>query len=89
MFILRDLLPPLQAHFSKTDLGKERSAPLRLSPAFGHRSVHLLHDLQFVALSRNVVWHRDETETLLHFHVLDGFAMATVMADRLAFNSIA
>ena len=26
MFILRDLLPPLQAHFSKTDLGKERSA---------------------------------------------------------------
>jgi len=26
MFILRDLLPPLQAHFSKTELGKERSA---------------------------------------------------------------
>ncbi len=26
MFILRDLLPPLQTHFSKTALGKERSA---------------------------------------------------------------
>ncbi len=26
MFILRDLLPPLQIHFSKTALGKERSA---------------------------------------------------------------
>ena len=26
MFILRDLLPPLQAHFSDTDLGRERAA---------------------------------------------------------------
>ena len=26
MFILRDLLPPLHAHFSKTDLGQERAA---------------------------------------------------------------
>jgi hypothetical protein len=26
MFILRDLLRPLQAHFSDTDLGRERSA---------------------------------------------------------------
>jgi len=45
MFILRDLLPPLQAHFSKPDLSQERSAPLRLSPALGHRSVHFLQDL--------------------------------------------
>jgi len=28
MFILRDLLRPLQAHFSDTDLGQERSALL-------------------------------------------------------------
>ena len=26
MFILRDLLPPLQAHFSNTDLGRERAS---------------------------------------------------------------
>jgi len=26
MFILRDLLPPLQAHFSETDLGRERAS---------------------------------------------------------------
>ena len=26
MFILRDILPPLQAHFSETDLGRERSS---------------------------------------------------------------
>ena len=26
MFILRDLLQPLQAHFSQTDLGKERAS---------------------------------------------------------------
>ena len=26
MFILRDLLQPLQAHFSETDLGRERSS---------------------------------------------------------------
>ena len=26
MFILRDLLPPLQSHFSETDLGRERAS---------------------------------------------------------------
>ncbi|WP_305908813.1 hypothetical protein Q9L42_008800 [Methylomarinum sp. Ch1-1] len=26
MFILRDLLRPLQAHFSETDLGRERAS---------------------------------------------------------------
>ena len=42
-----------------------------------------------VALSRIVVWHRDETETFLYIHVLDVIAMATVMAECLAFDSIA
>ena len=48
MFILRDLLPPLQAHFS-ADLGRERASLFAYTPVY-HRTVYLVHNVQFIAL---------------------------------------
>ncbi len=50
MFILRDLLRPLQAHFSDTDLGRERS----LLFAYTLLAV-IVHNVQFTAFPGNLV----------------------------------
>ena len=47
MFILLDLLQPLQAHFSETDLGRERASLLILYAPVCHL---ILHVVQFTVL---------------------------------------
>ena len=56
MFILRDLLRPLQAHFSDTDLPGAIFI-ICLHAASCHRPVHIVHDVQFTALFGYLVRH--------------------------------
>ena len=49
MFILRDLLRPLQAHFSDTDLGRERSSLFAYTLLAVIVPVHIVHNVQFTA----------------------------------------
>ena len=86
MFILRDLLYPLQTQFSDSKLGREH----------GHWFVftllavivlYLIDDVQSVVLPTNPLRSESGTATLLYLHAIVKDSVPTLMARNLAPDS--
>ncbi|GEM_PF-6520035 len=78
MFILRDLLVPLQEVFSKTKQGAEEKSLVCIHSARGGGTVHIVNHFQFAACSAYIVRIADPESTVLYLYgkynlTLEGF----------------
>jgi len=79
MFILRDLLQPLQAHFFRYRFGPGAILIICLHATGCYRPVHIVHNVQFTAFPGNLVRHWHQKEALLHVYGLLDIALAKAL----------
>ena len=86
MFILRDLLPPLQGGFSDTRLGRERAQWFTYT-YYGRRTLYFVDDLESVANPADAVRIIRKSATVLYLHGLAEFALESAVAGALGLDS--
>jgi IS1 family transposase len=87
MFILRDLLTPLQEEFSNTKQGQKRKVWFAYTAASGGTSVYIINYVQSATCLTYIVWIGDPESAVLYLYGEHNATLERLMDTNVGTNS--